>query len=315
MRTRPLTEVTGRELRPLLEEESAHWHGELFWDYSDVSHAVASGVDRHALTGFVLQDGLRTVAYCYYMIDVGRAIVGSLFVTEDYRGRGIEDLLVDTVLKDALSHPGNERVECQTLFSTAPSVDERFRHAGFETRLRHYLVRDLREPVASPAHEVRLRAVRREDLGLAAELIHRSHRNTLDAALNLTYASPAYCRAFVDTLVLRSGCGRFFPDASFVAEGPGGAAGVLLASQLSRTNAHICQVSVAPEAQGRGLGEILMATALEAFRREGLTTASLSVTVGNDRAYRLYTRLGFSLRKAFAAHAWVRPPARIRLPA
>src|SRR5689334_21719203 len=60
VRTRPLTEVTGRELRPLLEEESAHWQGELFWDYSDVSHAVQSGVDRHALTGFVLQDGLRT---------------------------------------------------------------------------------------------------------------------------------------------------------------------------------------------------------------------------------------------------------------
>lgn len=315
MRTRPLTDVTGRELRPLLEEESAHWHGELFWDYTDVSHAVASGLDRHALTGLVLQEGLRTIAYCYYMIDVGRAIVGSLFVTEDFRGQGIEDLLVDAVLKEALAHPGNERVECQTLFSTAPSVDERFRRAGFETRQRHYLVRDLREPVALPAHGFRLRAVRREDLGLAAELIHRSHRNTLDAALNLTYASPAYCRAFVDTLVLRSGCGRFFPDGSFVAEGPEGTAGVLLASQLSRTNAHICQVSVAPEAQGQGLGAVLVAAAIEAFREQALSTASLSVTVGNDRAYRLYTRLGFSLRKAFAAHAWVRPPARIRLPA
>jgi ribosomal protein S18 acetylase RimI-like enzyme len=315
VRTRPLTEVSGRDLRPLLEEESAHWHGELFWDYSDVSHAVQSGVDRHALTGFVLQDGLRSVAYCYYMIDVGRAIVGSLFVTEDHRGQGIEDLLVDTVLREALSHPGNERVECQTLFSTATSVDERFSHAGFESRLRHYLVRDLRAPVEVHAHDFRLRPVRREDLGLAAELIHRSHRNTLDAALNLTYASPAYCRAFVDTLVLRSGCGRFFPEASFLVEGKDGAQGVLLASQLSRTNAHICQVSVAPDAQGQGLGGVLMTQALAAFRREGLSTASLSVTVGNDRAYRLYTRLGFALRKPFAAHAWVRPPARIRLPA
>jgi hypothetical protein len=39
------------------------------------------------------------------------------------------------------------------------------------------------------------------------------------------------------------------------------------------------------------------------------------VTVGNDRAYRLYQRLGFRLHKAFAAHAWVRPPGRIQLSA
>jgi hypothetical protein len=43
--------------------------------------------------------------------------------------------------------------------------------------------------------------------------------------------------------------------------------------------------------------------------------ASLSVTVDNDRAYTLYARLGFRIRREFAAHAWVRPPARIELPA
>ena len=33
------------------------------------------------------------------------------------------------------------------------------------------------------------------------------------------------------------------------------------------------------------------------------------------RARRFYERLGFKLKKAFGAHAWVRPPARIDLPA
>jgi ribosomal protein S18 acetylase RimI-like enzyme len=51
------------------------------------------------------------------------------------------------------------------------------------------------------------------------------------------------------------------------------------------------------------------------MRRQGLQTASLSVTVGNRRAYGLYMRLGFRVRKEFTAHAWVRPPARIELPA
>ena len=91
---------------------------------------------------------------------------------------------------------------------------------------------------------------------------------------------------------------------------------MLLASHLSRTNGHICQVSVSPEAQGRGLGRALMtARAARLPRGRASRRASLSVTVDNRRAYRLYERLGFRLRKEFAAHAWVRPPARIELPA
>jgi mycothiol synthase len=119
----------------------------------------------------------------------------------------------------------------------------------------------------------------------------------------------------VETLVLRSGCGRFDPQASVLAIGRGGPVAVLLASRLSGRNGHICQVSVAPEAQGTGLGTALMARALRAFREQGLESASLSVTVENHRAYELYLRLGFTVRKEFAAHAWVRPPAQLSLPA
>ena len=72
---------------------------------------------------------------------------------------------------------------------------------------------------------------------------------------------------------------------------------------------------MAPEAQGKGTGAALMGAALQAFRAQGLATASLSVTVENRRAYELYRGLGFVVRKEFAAHAWVRPPAIVELPA
>jgi ribosomal protein S18 acetylase RimI-like enzyme len=315
VRTRPLSELTARDLRPLLQEECAHWARELLWDFADVSSAVASGLERRALTGFVLQDGPRAVSYCYYMLDGGRAIVGSLYAAEAFRGQGLEESLLDQVLAQAQAHPRNDRVECQTLFSTTTAADGRFLRAGFMSRGRHYLVRPLNPPVEEAQSEVKVRPFRRDDLTLAANIVHRSHQGTLDAALNLTYASPAHCRGFVETLVLRAGCGRFDPDASFVVETAEGPTGVLLASHLSRSNGHICQVSVLPEAQGRGIGCVLMTSALASFRRQGLQTASLSVTVDNQRAYRLYERLGFKLRKPFAAHAWVRPPARIELPA
>jgi ribosomal protein S18 acetylase RimI-like enzyme len=315
VRTVPLTDVAVRDLRPLLHEESEHWKEELLWDYSEVSAAVLSGLERRALAGFVLRDGLRSVAYSYYMLDGDRAIVGSLFAADGFRGTGHEESLLDAVLAAAQARPGNDRVECQTLFSTSRKADERFARAGFESRRRHYLVRPLDGPVAVAEHGFRLRPVRREDLGAAAQIIHKSHQGSLDAALNLTYATPALCRSFVETLVLRAGCGRFDPEASLVAESDDGPVGVLLASQLSPTNGHICQVSVLRSEQSRGLGTLLVTSALSAFRRQGLTSASLSVTLDNHRAYRLYRTLGFRLRKEFAAHAWVRPPARIELPA
>src|SRR5207247_9255781 len=130
----------------------------------------------------------------------------------------------------------------------------------------------------APAHAFRLRTGRGDDLAAAAEIIYRSHRGSVDAALNLTYATPAHCRGFVDTLVLRAGCGRFDAEASLLAEGPRGPIGVLLASHLSYTNGHVCQVSVVPQAQRQGLGTLLVAHALQALRAPGPSPARRSAT-------------------------------------
>jgi ribosomal protein S18 acetylase RimI-like enzyme len=315
LRSRPLSEATPRELRALLDEEVEFWGRELSWDFSEVSAAVASGLDRGSLAGQLVEAGDRPVAYCYYMADGGRAVVGSLFASESVRGRGLEEGLLDAVLAESKSQAATDRIECQTLFCTTPAADDRFRAAGFTSRPRHYLMRSLVDLPEPDAPSSRLRPVRREDLDVVARIIHRSHLGSLDAALNLTYATPAQCRAFVETLVLRSGCGRFDPEASAIAERGKEVLGVLLASRLSRTNGHICQVSVDPQAQGHGLGAQLVSACLRSLTRQGLHTASLSVTVGNRRAYPLYERLGFRLHREFAAHAWVRPPARVEIPA
>jgi ribosomal protein S18 acetylase RimI-like enzyme len=222
------------------------------------------------------------------------------------------------VIEDARGERGSGRVECQTLFCTAEGADARFAQKGFASRARHYLRRELGAPVPAPAAlpaGVTLRPLRREDIKAAAEIIYRSHKDSVDAALNMTYATPTTCRAFVDTLVVRSGCGPFDAVASRLAVGPWGPLGVLIASRLSRSNGHVCQVSVSPEGQGRGLGAALVGIALASFREQGLASATLSVTAANERAHRLYERLGFSVQRAFAAHAWARPPAAIELTA
>jgi ribosomal protein S18 acetylase RimI-like enzyme len=318
VRTRPLREVGPRELRPLLDEEAAFWHKELGWDFGEVLLAVSGGIERRSLPGRVVEDGARAAAYCYYMVDPARVIVGSIFAARDYRGRGLEEELVDAVIEDARQERGRGRVECQTLFCTTPKADARFERKGFATRPRHYMRRELTEPVAPPAPlraGIVLRPLRREDLTAAAEIIFKSHQQSVDAALNLTYSTPATCRTFVETLVVRSGCGQFDAEASRFAEGSRGPLGVLIASRLSRTNGHVCQVSVAPEAEGSGIGRALVGRALAAFREQGLTSATLSVTAQNTRAHRLYELAGFTVQRVFAAHAWARPPARIELDA
>lgn len=316
MRMRALQDCSSRDLQPLLQEECLQWGDELFWDFREVSSAVAGGVDRGALLGRVIQDGRHPLAYCYALAEPQRCVVGSLFATQHARGCGLEEDLLNSVLADAQGRGGHDRVECQTLFSTARRPDEPFLRAGFRSRRRHYLVRDLRQPLPQVVTGLRLRPFRRNDVALAAQLIHASHVGSLDAALNLAYSTPALCRGFVETLVERGGCGPFDGNASLVAESrTGSAVGLILTSRLSPQNGHICQVSVLPAAQGSGLGSALVVCALASFQRAGLRSVSLSVTVDNRRAYGIYEALGFRVHKEFGAHAWVRPPGRLALPA
>jgi len=304
---RPLREVTRRDLCALLAEEVDHWATELDWDYAPVSAAIANGLDGHAIAGRALQDGPRTIAYCYWLREDGRAVVGSAFAARDVRGRGLEERLLDAVVDEAISHGGSERVEAQTLFSTTPRADELFQRAGFAGCRRHYLMRPLSEPgPEAPGNGVRLRPFTRSDLPAAAELIYLSHVGTPDAAVNSTYATPERTRTFVESLVLRDGCGRYDAGASLVAEDPAGLLGVALCSRLAPGNGHICQISVSPSRQRQGIGTALMSRALSSLRKDAYRTASLSVTVENKAAYDLYQRLGFRLKKAYGAHAWLR---------
>jgi len=151
LKTRPLRDAEPRELRPLLDEEAALWHSELGWDFAEVRAAVSGGIERGSLPGRVVSEGSRAVAYCYYMVDPARVIVGSIFATRALRGRGLEEELVDAVIEDARAERGSGRVECQTLFCTAEGADARFAKKGFASRARHYMRRGLEAPTAGPS--------------------------------------------------------------------------------------------------------------------------------------------------------------------
>jgi len=88
---------------------------------------------------------------------------------------------------------------------------------------------------------------------------------------------------------------------------------MVLASVVSERVAHITQLCVAPEQQGRGLGRRLIEHAVGILRREGFQGATLTVTVANSRAIQLYRSLGFSTLNNFPAFAWDGPAKKARL--
>ena len=58
-------------------------------------------------------------------------------------------------------------------------------------------------------------------------------------------------------------------------------------------NAHLEILAVAPQAEGQGVGSALLNAAQAEARRQGLATMSLHVFSNNQRARRLYEKMGF----------------------
>ena len=65
-----------------------------------------------------------------------------------------------------------------------------------------------------------------------------------------------------------------------------------------------------PGYQGRGLGRRLVLATIAALRARQFTGLSLTVTAANERAVRLYEKIGFTRIKAFTAGVWL--PAEFR---
>jgi len=59
--------------------------------------------------------------------------------------------------------------------------------------------------------------------------------------------------------------------------------------------AHICNIAVAPQWRGRGLGELLLLRAIQAAGERGMAVATLEVRVGNTVAQNLYRKFGFEV--------------------
>jgi ribosomal protein S18 acetylase RimI-like enzyme len=96
--------------------------------------------------------------------------------------------------------------------------------------------------------------------------------------------------------------GEFSPEGSWGIEVGGRLVAALLC--VRRPNGVlIADVMVDPARQGEGLGRTILASALHSLAEAGLVPVFLNVTEGNDRAVRLYERLGF-VRSLGPGRSW-----------
>jgi GNAT superfamily N-acetyltransferase len=142
----------------------------------------------------------------------------------------------------------------------------------------------------------RLLAWEPELLDAHAEAKYQSFRFEIDANVFPCLGDLAGCQRLMTEISQKSG---FLPQATWLLtyearvhplEYCGTIQGICDRSGFGS----IQNLGIAPEHRHRGLGTILMHTALEGFRSAGLRRAYLEVTARNESAVRLYRQMGFN---------------------
>jgi ribosomal protein S18 acetylase RimI-like enzyme len=297
-----LRRVATAQLEPVLAEETAAWESGLNWDFRPSADLVRRFVNLQALSGYALVVGSQVAGYSYYVCEDGKGLIGDLYVLREFRTRENEHALLNAVLEAMRHTTGIRRIEAQLMMLASPPSTGR-EHA------RLFLEADLGDLRRLPARRISDATIaawgehRQEE---TARLIATTYHGHIDSQINDQYRSVAGARRFLMNIVQYPGCGTFFAPASFAAANTKDQllCGVSLASRVAGTTGHITQVCVAPSQQGTGLGYELVRRSLLALAANGCRTASLTVTASNEKAIRLYERMGFRTRREFSAYVW-----------
>jgi ribosomal protein S18 acetylase RimI-like enzyme len=217
--------------------------------------------------------------------------------------------ILDSLIALLESNPAVTRIESQFVSFCGQRLDDEFLSRGFDAHQRIFL----RRSMADVSLESRLTPSIIIDfwdgscLERAAKLMHQAHEGRVDAQMNELYRTQIGCQALLQNILFQSGCGKLIPSVSFVArDGVGELAGFVVCTEISPRNAHLAQLAVGPDAQGRGLGRSLLIRTLHALARRGYETVSLMVSGSNRRAYSLYESTGFENVFEFPVFSWDR---------
>jgi ribosomal protein S18 acetylase RimI-like enzyme len=307
-----LRNLSSQALRLLLEEESAAWRRDFFWDFHPSAELVKKFVDMRALTGYAMLRAGQATGYAYFVCEDDKALIGDLFVRFSPHQRQEEDALLEAMLGTLWRTPAIRRVEGQLMMLRQPFSRQMPFPDCFTLHPRRFYQADLVR-VDGLAFETSTRqrivpwseAYQEE----SASLITRSYVGHIDSEINDQYRSADGALRFLTNIIQYPGCGTFCGPASFVSIDPitQRMSGMCLSSLVSETTGHITQLCVAPEHRGIGLARELLRRSLLALAARRVIRVSLTVTTLNHKAIRLYQRMGFKNQRDFAAYVWTKP--------
>src|SRR5262245_53888000 len=137
-----------------------------------------------------------------------------------------------------------------------------------------------------------------ERLGIHAETKYQSFRNEIDADVFNCLGDLDGCYRLMHEISLKDG---LLPEATWLAAYTAGGeteyCGTIQGVRATSKYGGIQNVGITPAHRGRGVGTALLIAALRGFQQVGLPRAYLEVTAQNERAVRLYWRLGFQRTK------------------
>jgi ribosomal protein S18 acetylase RimI-like enzyme len=303
-----LRQVHSRSLENLFREEVARWRDELYWDYRPSIDLVRKFIDSRALGGFAAVENGQAAGYGFYVLEDHKGLIGGLFVGAEYSRGPITEKLLTEMLTALRTTPRLERIEAQ-LMPFGAELDPAFLSQHFKLHSRQFMLLHLDKAKLaakqiSPGLRIEPWSDRQFDS--AARLIQLAYANHVDGQINDQYCSESGSLRFLRNIVLLPGCGQFLPEASFLVRPVTGdrPIAMILTSTVAEGVGHTTQVCVMPGYQGSGIGRQLMEHSIQALKKRGYKSLSLTVTTVNQRAVELYEHLGFKLVKTFAAGVW-----------
>jgi ribosomal protein S18 acetylase RimI-like enzyme len=324
---------SGRQLRPLLEQESIAWEQRLRWDYRSSTELLLQYLDSRILPGFVALEGGKgkgkVCGFTFCVYEGHKAVVGDAYAIAANGNSPVEisRVLLIHLLEVLLHAPNISRVESQLLLFDAGTTTTVFLEHGFSIYTRLFMECDLR-PGPAAAELLRSTPQPRSLLGglqlrqwsnvyyqASAEFIHDCYAGHIDSQINDQYRSLHGSLRFLHNIVRFPGCGVFEESASWllIDSYSGLIAGIVLCSRVAPRVAHITQLCILPKYRGRGLAKELLSHAMRHLKTNGFEAITLTVTEANGDAVRLYERTGFATSHKFDAMVLDKSP--VKLPA
>ena len=304
-------DVPADTMATVLDEERHRWTKQLEWDLGDSLALIERARTDRQLPGIVVRDRASRVAgWSFYLLRNEILEVGAMV------GRSASVLreLLDAVFESP--EAGLARGLSCFVFPTSPSLGSALTRRHFGVTAFPYLTRDLGaglRPTSELAHTaIRVRGWTDADAIGSVRLLCSAYAGTTTERCFAPNGELVEWAQYLGQLLGSPGCGTFVPAWSVVAEDRATRAivGVTIATRVASRTAHIAQVAIDPEFQGRGLGERLVLESAGLARAAASTRLTLLVSEDNAAARALYRRLGFEQTAEFLFASRARPARR-----